>query len=83
MWTLDLRRLSLGLIDKNSCKMDILMDDGDADTSFSCRYIAPGVLLGYLYIHTARDLRTPEGELSVMMYEQRADIIAHRHQHQR
>lgn len=44
------------------------------------RYIAPSVVLGYLYIHTAKDLRLPEGELSVMMYEQRADIVAHRHQ---
>lgn len=44
------------------------------------RYIAPSVLLGYLYFHTARDLRPPEGELSVMMYEQRADIVAHRHE---
>lgn len=44
------------------------------------RYIAPSVILGYLYIHTARDLRPPEGELSVMMYEQRADITAHQHQ---
>lgn len=43
------------------------------------RYIGPSVLLGYLYFHTARDLRPPEGELSVMMYEQRADIVAHRH----
>lgn len=44
------------------------------------RYLAPSVILGYLYFHTAKDLHPPEGELSVMMYEQRADIIAHRHQ---
>ena len=46
----------------------------------SNRYIAPSVTLAYLYIHTAKDLRPPNGELSVMMYEQRADIIANRHQ---
>lgn len=38
------------------------------------RYCAPTVILGYLYVHTARELRPPDGPLSVMMYEQRADI---------
>ncbi|XP_055300752.1 uncharacterized protein LOC129567665 isoform X2 [Sitodiplosis mosellana] len=59
-----------------------LVDDSQEYTRglFFLMYIAPSVILAYLYIHTAKDLRPPEGELSVMMYEQRADIIAHRHQ---
>lgn len=59
---------------------DILRADNNPQWHPSLRYLAPSVVLGYLYFHTAKDLHPPEGELSVMMYEQRADIIAHRHQ---
>lgn len=55
-------------------------EDNFCCACFLCehRYIAPSIVLAYLYIHTSKDLRPPEGELSVIMYEQRAEITAQR-----
>lgn len=37
------------------------------------RYCGPMTLLGYLYIRTSRELRPPDGPLSIMMFEARAE----------
>ncbi|XP_053678183.1 G-protein coupled receptor moody [Anopheles nili] len=40
---------------------------------FVIMYCAPMTLLGYLYIRTSRELRPPDGPLSIMMFEARAE----------
>ncbi|XP_058830624.1 uncharacterized protein LOC131689504 [Topomyia yanbarensis] len=40
---------------------------------FVIMYCAPTTLLGYLYIRTSRELRPPDGPLSIMMFEARAE----------
>ncbi|XP_058127436.1 G-protein coupled receptor moody [Anopheles ziemanni] len=40
---------------------------------FVIMYCAPMSLLGYLYIRTSRELRPPDGPLSIMMFEARAE----------
>ncbi|XP_053698005.1 G-protein coupled receptor moody [Sabethes cyaneus] len=40
---------------------------------FVIMYCGPMTLLGYLYIRTSRELRPPDGPLSIMMFEARAE----------
>nr|AGX85001.2 NPYLR3 [Aedes aegypti] len=40
---------------------------------FLIMYCGPMTLLGYLYIRTSRELRPPDGPLSIMMFEARAE----------
>ncbi|XP_055618832.1 alpha-1D adrenergic receptor [Toxorhynchites rutilus septentrionalis] len=40
---------------------------------FVIMYCGPITLLGYLYIRTSRELRPPDGPLSIMMFEARAE----------
>lgn len=37
------------------------------------RYCVPTVVLSYLYIHTSRELRPPDGPNGIMLYEARVE----------
>lgn len=41
---------------------------------FLIRYCAPATILAYLYIRTAREMRSPEGPIGTVMFEHCADV---------
>lgn len=42
--------------------------------SVANRYCAPATILAYLYIRTAREMRSPEGPIGTVMFEHCADV---------
>ncbi|XP_050080399.1 uncharacterized protein LOC126568038 [Anopheles maculipalpis] len=71
---LDLEIILPGFAGVGVCIVN-LVDDIQEYTRglFVIMYCAPMTLLGYLYIRTSRELRPPDGPLSIMMFEARAE----------
>ncbi|XP_055585654.1 uncharacterized protein LOC129738469 [Uranotaenia lowii] len=56
------------------CAMNLMDDMQEYNRGlFVLMYCGPMTLLGYLYIRTARELRPPDGPLSIMMFEARSE----------
>lgn len=53
---------------------DCAIKSGHCNGNNVNRYCVPTIVLAYLYIRTSQELRPPDGPLSVMMFEHRADI---------
>ncbi|XP_061509233.1 uncharacterized protein LOC5666817 [Anopheles gambiae] len=71
---LDLEKYLPGFAGVGICAVNLVDDMQEYMRGlFVIMYCAPMTLLGYLYIRTSRELRPPDGPLSIMMFEARAE----------